>query len=360
MIVKDAAKTSLVVKDYLGSSRAVDQNNTMQVEEYYPYGADVKDMDIDVDRKFTGHRELDDAGVYHAGARFYNQELGIFVQADKVEGPNRYGYVQGNPISYNDPTGNSPNGTFAKISEFFEGSKPYFPHALPLQDSRYQDLYSDRSLPRLATYYSNRNPYDPQKNTGDFIRYLTRDIYESSPYNEDLIEVWDKQDAVKSGIDFYKNLARSNTRTNLPISDEINQLQQSGIKYKQEESKYRSERNAMSLGERIQKNKAICSDFTAFTGYVLAQNGIANAMGSTSDMHHAFGLVYLDEPNIPYVYDTTWSGYVENFYDDRMGNNEYQRSYKHWDFVTPWGNPFDFALHNETPAETNDGLEPFY
>jgi len=359
-ILKENGGQKILVKDYLNSTREVEIDNTADKKSYFPYGSDQSGDQISTDRQFTGHRKLEETGVYHAGARFYSPQLGQFIQADKVEGPNRYTYVNGNPVSYNDPSGNSPNGINISLYEFSGNPQPYFPNALPLQDTRYSELYSEPLLGNLASHYSKRNPYDPMKNREDFIRYLTKDIHDSSPYNKDLSEVWDKQDAVKSGVEFYKNLARTGNKTNIPISDEINQLQVSGTKYQQEENKYRSEHEAMSLGERIQRNKAICGDFTAFTGFVLAQNGIQNALGSTSDMHHAFGLVYMDDTNVPYVYDTTWSGYVENFYDDRMGNNKYQRSYEHWDFVTPWGNPFQFKLQNETPAETDDGLEPFY
>lgn len=54
---------------------------------------------------FTGQRAINETGVYHFGARFYSPTLGIFIQPDRVEGPNTYAYVRNNPVSFNDPSG---------------------------------------------------------------------------------------------------------------------------------------------------------------------------------------------------------------------------------------------------------------
>ena len=51
-------------------------------------------------------------GIYDYGARFYSPKLGRFLSADTIvpgvanpQALNRYSYVLGNPIRYNDPTG---------------------------------------------------------------------------------------------------------------------------------------------------------------------------------------------------------------------------------------------------------------
>ncbi len=104
-VFKENSGQSLLIKDYLSSTREVDV-------AYFPYGGDAGDGDISTDRAFTGHRKLEEAGVYHAGARFYNPQLGIFTQPDPVEGPHRYGYVQNNPISNIDPDGHQSMSGF--------------------------------------------------------------------------------------------------------------------------------------------------------------------------------------------------------------------------------------------------------
>ena len=63
----------------------------------------------------------DDNGLYYMRQRYYNPEIKRFVNQDVVRGSldnsqslNRYSYVQGNPISYTDPFGLSPeNGLFS-------------------------------------------------------------------------------------------------------------------------------------------------------------------------------------------------------------------------------------------------------
>lgn len=57
----------------------------------------------------------DDNGLYYMRARYYNPEIKRFINQDVVIGSitdsptlNRYAYVNGNPISLNDPFGLSP------------------------------------------------------------------------------------------------------------------------------------------------------------------------------------------------------------------------------------------------------------
>ncbi|MDX3775759.1 RHS repeat-associated core domain-containing protein [Chromatiaceae bacterium AAb-1] len=63
-------------------------------------------------RGFTGHQQVDHAGIIHMGGRIYDSHLGRFLQADPfVQAPgnsqslNRYSYVLNNPLSYTDPSG---------------------------------------------------------------------------------------------------------------------------------------------------------------------------------------------------------------------------------------------------------------
>jgi len=63
-------------------------------------------------RGFTGHEQLDVAGLVHMNGRVYDPEIGRFVQADPiVQAPynpqslNRYSYVMNNPLGTTDPTG---------------------------------------------------------------------------------------------------------------------------------------------------------------------------------------------------------------------------------------------------------------
>ena len=62
-------------------------------------------------RGYTGHEQIDGAGLVHMRARMYDPQLGRFIQpdpmvdSDATQGWNRYSYVLNNPLSATDPTG---------------------------------------------------------------------------------------------------------------------------------------------------------------------------------------------------------------------------------------------------------------
>ncbi|EMM97916.1 RHS repeat-associated core domain protein [Leptospira interrogans serovar Zanoni str. LT2156] len=81
---------------------------------YEPYGSIIRNDSYGPDifrYKFTGQIEDKETGLYYYKSRFYEPTLGRFLQADSVIAPdsvngmNRYMYVDGNPVSYRDPSG---------------------------------------------------------------------------------------------------------------------------------------------------------------------------------------------------------------------------------------------------------------
>ncbi|AGS80502.1 RHS repeat-associated core domain protein [Leptospira phage vB_LalZ_80412-LE1] len=81
---------------------------------YEPYGSINRNDSYGPDifrYKFTGQIEDKDTGLYYYKSRYYEPILGRFLQADSVvmptnvNGMNRYMYVDGNPVSYRDPSG---------------------------------------------------------------------------------------------------------------------------------------------------------------------------------------------------------------------------------------------------------------
>jgi RHS repeat-associated protein len=85
-------------------------------EEFHPYGSTSyrshRPGGANLSRKryrFTGKERDDESGLYYHGARYYAAWLGRWTAADPIgigDGLNRFGYVRGNPINFNDPTGN--------------------------------------------------------------------------------------------------------------------------------------------------------------------------------------------------------------------------------------------------------------
>jgi RHS repeat-associated protein len=79
---------------------------------YYAFGSDRRVVGTPAtDHRFTGQK-VDGSGLYYYNARYYDPVIGQFVSPDtivpqpgRVDGYNRYMYVMGNPLRYNDPSG---------------------------------------------------------------------------------------------------------------------------------------------------------------------------------------------------------------------------------------------------------------
>jgi len=100
--------------DALGSVVALTDHNgdTVQVYEYDVYGqAGSSDPEHPNRFLFTG-REFDkETGLYYYRARYYNPQIGRFLQADRVgygAGMNLYRYCLNNPLNWGDPFGLDP------------------------------------------------------------------------------------------------------------------------------------------------------------------------------------------------------------------------------------------------------------
>ncbi|MFS8159034.1 MAG: RHS repeat-associated core domain-containing protein, partial [Candidatus Roizmanbacteria bacterium] len=99
-----------MVSDYLSSTRLqVDQSGKLETYLYHAYGEPITKIigEENNQKLFTGQKKLDpQLSIYNYKARFYSPYLGIFIQADVIQGPNRYAYAGANPINFNDPSGN--------------------------------------------------------------------------------------------------------------------------------------------------------------------------------------------------------------------------------------------------------------
>ncbi len=105
--------------DHLGSTNLVtdESGQVVQQIEYTPYGkvvTNVTTTSYDAAHKFTGQRADAATGLYFYHARYYNPQLGRFIQPDTIvpsagdpQALNRYSYVRNNPLKYTDPTGHS-------------------------------------------------------------------------------------------------------------------------------------------------------------------------------------------------------------------------------------------------------------
>jgi RHS repeat-associated protein len=104
-------------QDNLNSSSALSGSSGSQqeVNVYYPFGRTQTaspQASFQVSRRFTGQILDAESGLYYYNARYYDPELGRFIQPDTVisdfsnpQSYNRYSYVLNNPLRYTDPTG---------------------------------------------------------------------------------------------------------------------------------------------------------------------------------------------------------------------------------------------------------------
>lgn len=84
--------------------------------EYAPYGESLASGENVTNRKYTGQIEDAGTGLMYYNARYYDPFICRFISPDSeipdmenTQSFNRYMYVAGNPIKYNDPTGHKWN-----------------------------------------------------------------------------------------------------------------------------------------------------------------------------------------------------------------------------------------------------------
>jgi RHS repeat-associated protein len=110
LIRKDGATETYPLTDHLGSIVALTDAAGAIVTSYTyePYGATTQTGTTSTNpHQYTG-RENDGTGLYFYRARYYDPLLMRFISEDPIGlggGVNAYGYVDGNPISYTDPSG---------------------------------------------------------------------------------------------------------------------------------------------------------------------------------------------------------------------------------------------------------------
>ena len=106
----DSSGARHLLTDALGSTLALTDGTgaTQTSYSYEPYGkTTVSGTASSNSFEYTG-RENDSTGLYFYRARYYNPGLQRFVSEDPIGlagGINSYAYVEGNPISFTDPTG---------------------------------------------------------------------------------------------------------------------------------------------------------------------------------------------------------------------------------------------------------------
>ncbi|MEA2037862.1 MAG: RHS repeat-associated core domain-containing protein, partial [Nanoarchaeota archaeon] len=115
--------------DHLGTPRVLTDEAGDIVARYdnYPFGETLSEISIGNKNNYKYNaKELDETNLHYYGARYYDQEIGRFTQADKDMGRlpnpqtlNRYTYTANNPLKYIDPDGNAFIPIIGDIADFF-------------------------------------------------------------------------------------------------------------------------------------------------------------------------------------------------------------------------------------------------
>ena len=106
-------------QDNLNSSSVLSSGGStgsqIEIDAYYPFGrieTASPQANFQISRRFTGQVFDAESGLYYYNARYYDPELGRFIQPDdrlpdmsNPQSYNRYSYVMNNPLRYNDPSG---------------------------------------------------------------------------------------------------------------------------------------------------------------------------------------------------------------------------------------------------------------
>src|SRR5690606_2330639 len=103
--------------DHLGSSNVMTDRAGVLVQhyEYSAFGKETHKNNssaFSLSNRYTGQVLDEETGLYYYNARYYDPELGRFVQADTIvpeagssQALNRYSYCVNNPLKYVDPSG---------------------------------------------------------------------------------------------------------------------------------------------------------------------------------------------------------------------------------------------------------------
>jgi RHS repeat-associated protein len=113
------------IKDHLGNTRVTynpevsctEVNYTLvSVHDYFPYGKELRGYHASDPERYqsTNHERDLETGLDYRGARFYDSDVARFLSLDPLAAAyapiSPYNYVLGNPLSFVDPDGRSPEG----------------------------------------------------------------------------------------------------------------------------------------------------------------------------------------------------------------------------------------------------------
>ena len=131
-IVGEDNTLNWVLGDHLGSASVTTTDDGTWYSElrYSAFGETRYSSGVTpTDYRYTGQLEQADVNLYYYNARWYDPELGRFIQADTIvpgagslKSYDRFTYVNNNPIRYTDPSGHCIAENNVRMSEYPYGT----------------------------------------------------------------------------------------------------------------------------------------------------------------------------------------------------------------------------------------------
>ena len=111
--------------DRIGSNRLITDSSGSVEEEFksLPFGQEISNSGVRY--SFATGKELDESNLYYFGARYYDQNLGMFTSVDPVASEPSYHYVRNNPLNLVDPTGMAREHVVESGDTLFSISEQY-------------------------------------------------------------------------------------------------------------------------------------------------------------------------------------------------------------------------------------------
>jgi RHS repeat-associated protein len=132
LAVRTGTTLSYLLSDHIGSSSVTtDANGVKTASALYKAFGETRfsSGNLGTDYKFTGQREEASLGIYYFNARWMDPSLGRFTSPDSIvptstqgtQAWDRYGFVNNNPVRYNDPTGHGVDCGIGQSCAFDQG-----------------------------------------------------------------------------------------------------------------------------------------------------------------------------------------------------------------------------------------------
>ncbi len=160
-----------LVTDHLGSTNVTaNADGSLQSEMRYRAFGETRYTNgiTPTDYRYTGQLQQAEVGLYFYNARWYDPQLGRFIQADTLipgagnsKPYDRYSYVLNNPINFNDPSGHCYNYSTpeaaARCNAYWEAYTTYAYHTIIAIDFGWNAYSNDLTNDDLAKIYKAGN-----------------------------------------------------------------------------------------------------------------------------------------------------------------------------------------------------------